>query len=208
MEQRPQERSGRVRRALRQQRAPRPEREQRVGRGRRGRGGPVGDDAERQQLGRDEVADLLGVQGPAEILADQLRDGSRAAGAVDPAHHPVQERGHLDDLAVRPPDQRRWLVMARARWSRVLWPRSWVCSFHDAYQEMSGVTGGLRALGRQKGRAAREWPGGPSPPPRNPAMRSRLSRGENRACYRMLPEPRLRMLLKLPFATAMFSPLP
>ena len=26
--------------------------------------------------------------------------------------------------------------------------------------------------------------------------------------YRMLPEPRLRMLLKLPFATAMFSPLP
>ena len=33
-----------------------------------------------------------------------------------------------------------------------------------------------------KGRAAREWPGGPSPPPRNPAMRSRLARGANRAC--------------------------
>ena len=45
-------------------------------------------------------------------LADQLRDGGRAAGAVDAAGHPVQQRGHLDDLAVGPPHQRRRLAVA------------------------------------------------------------------------------------------------
>ena len=216
VEERPQECSGGVRRALGQERAPRPEREQRIGRGRRRRGGLVGDDAERQQFGRDEVADLLGAQGPAEILADQLRDGDRVAGAVDPADHPVQQRGHLDDLAVGPPDERRWLavagVLVLAEQFDPLGQPGRFCCLRRAVRgrggwrglgghvscghghgsapptvrtrERSGVTGArsLRAPEERKGRAAREWPGGPSPPPRNPAMRSRLVRGANRAC--------------------------
>ena len=72
----------------------------------------VGDDAERKQLRRDEVADLVGGQRPAEVLAGQLRDGGRAAGAVDAAGHQVQQRGHLDDLAVGPPHERRRLAVA------------------------------------------------------------------------------------------------
>ena len=53
---------------------------------------PVGDDAQGQQLGGDEVADLVGGQGPAQVGADQLGDGGRVAGAVDPAGHLVQQR--------------------------------------------------------------------------------------------------------------------
>ena len=111
-EQRRQQRPGGVRRALGQQRAPRPQREQRVGLRRGGRGVLGGDDAQGQQLGGDEIADLVGGQGPAKVLADQLRDGGRVAGAVDPAGHPVQQRRHLDDLAVGPPHQRRRLGVA------------------------------------------------------------------------------------------------
>ena len=36
---------------------------------------------------RDELADLVGGQGPAEAAADQAGDGGRVAGAVDPADH-------------------------------------------------------------------------------------------------------------------------
>ena len=111
-EQRPQQRSGGVRGAFGQQRAPRPEREQRVGPRRGGRGALGGDDAEGQQLRGDEMADLVGGQRPAEVVADQLRDGGRVAGAVDPAGHLVQQPGHLDDLAVGPPHQRRRLAVA------------------------------------------------------------------------------------------------
>jgi len=70
MEQRPEERPGRVRRTFGQQRSPRPEREQRIGLRRDGWGRLVGDDAEGKQLRRDEVADLVGGQRPAEVLAD------------------------------------------------------------------------------------------------------------------------------------------
>ncbi len=58
------------------------------------------------------MADLAGVQGPAEVLADQFRDGGRVAGAVDPAGHLVQQPGHLDDLAIEPPHERRRLAVA------------------------------------------------------------------------------------------------
>ena len=111
-EQRRQQRPGGVRGPLWQQRAPRPQREQRVGRRRGGRGVRVGDDAEGQQLGGDEVADLVGAQGPAQVGAGQLRDGGRAAGAVDPADHLVQQGRYLDDLAVGPPHQGRRLAVA------------------------------------------------------------------------------------------------
>ena len=78
-------------------------------------GAPLGgDDAQGQQLGGDEIADLVGGQGPAQVGAGQVGDGSRAPGAVDPAGHPVQQRGHLDDLAVGPPHQRRRLAVAGA----------------------------------------------------------------------------------------------
>ena len=111
-EQRAEERSDEVHGALGQQRAPRSQREQRVGLRQGARDAPGGDDAQGKQLRGDEIADLLGVQGPAEVGADQRRDGVRIAGAVDPAGHLVQQRGHLDDLAVGPPDQRRRLAVA------------------------------------------------------------------------------------------------
>jgi hypothetical protein len=113
-EQRPEEHARHVRRALGQQRAPCPEREQRIGGRRDGRGALVGDDAEGEQLRGDEVADLAGGQRPAEVLADQLRDGGRVTGTVDAAGHPVQQRRHLDDLAVGPPDERRRLAVTGA----------------------------------------------------------------------------------------------
>ena len=88
-EQRRQQRPGGVHRALGQQRAPRPEREQRVDL-RRGCGGAlVSDDAERQELSSDEIANLVGGQGPAQVGADQVRDDVRAAEAVDPVGHPA-----------------------------------------------------------------------------------------------------------------------
>ena len=62
VEQRPQQRSGGVRRTLGQQRAPRSQREQRVGRGRGGPGALGRDDAEREQFAGDEIANLVGVQ--------------------------------------------------------------------------------------------------------------------------------------------------
>src|SRR6185312_9227052 len=46
-----------------------------------------GDDAQGQQLGSDEIADLVRRQGPAQVRADQLRDGVQVARAVDPAGH-------------------------------------------------------------------------------------------------------------------------
>ncbi len=111
-EQRPEQRPGGVRRAFRQQRAARPEREQRVGPGQVGRDALGGNDAEGQQLGRDEQADLAGVQCAAQVGAGQLRDGGKVAGAVDPRRHPVQQWRHLDDLAVGPPHERRRLAVA------------------------------------------------------------------------------------------------
>ena len=98
--------------AFGQQRAPGPEREQRAGLGQGGRGALAGDDAQRQQLGGDEIADLVGGQRPAEVGADQVGDGGRVAGAVDQGGDLVQQRRHLDDLAVGPPHQRRRLAVA------------------------------------------------------------------------------------------------
>jgi len=65
----------------------------------------IGDHPEGQQLGGDEIADLFGSQRPAEIFADQFRDGGCAAGAVDPAGHQVQQPGHLDDLPIGTPHE-------------------------------------------------------------------------------------------------------
>ena len=110
-EQRPQDSPRGVGHALGQQGAPRSEREQRVGLRRSRPGAVAGDDAEREQLGGEEVAHLVGAQRTAEILADQRRDRGRIADAVDPAGHPVQQRGHLDDLAVGSPHERRRLAV-------------------------------------------------------------------------------------------------
>ena len=78
-EQRPEEHADAVRGGPGQQGSPCPEREQRVGPRRRGRGALGGDDAERQQLGGDEMAYLVAAQGQAEVLTDQIRDGAGVA---------------------------------------------------------------------------------------------------------------------------------
>ena len=111
-EQRPQQRRDDVGGGLREQRAAGPQGEQRAGGGRGGGGAGAGDEAERQQLGGDDVADLVGAEGPAEVRAGQFGDGGRAADAVDQGGHQVQQPRHLDDLAVGPADEERRRAVA------------------------------------------------------------------------------------------------
>jgi hypothetical protein len=106
-EQRAQQGSDRVGQPLGQQRAAGPESQQRVGSRGHGRGSFGGHETQGQQLGREQEADLLAGELPAEVGADRLGDAGRVADAVDVADHLVQQRQDLNDLAVGPPDQRR-----------------------------------------------------------------------------------------------------
>ena len=103
-EQRPEEGARRARGPVGQQGDPDPEREQRAGRREHGRA-LAGDDAERRELGDNEVADLVAGQRPAELGAHRARDVVGAPGAVHQGGDHVEEPGELDHLPVGPPDQ-------------------------------------------------------------------------------------------------------
>jgi len=65
----------------------------------------AGHHTERRQLVDDEIGDLVGAQRPAEVAADQVRDGAGSPAAVDTAGDEVQQLGQLDHLPVGAPDE-------------------------------------------------------------------------------------------------------
>jgi hypothetical protein len=111
-EQRAQQCRDNVGAGLGEQRAPGPQGQQRAGGGRGGGRTGAGDEAEGQQLGGDDIAHLVGAEGPAEVDAGQFRNRGRAAGAVHQGGYQVQQPRHLDDLPVGPTDEERRRAVA------------------------------------------------------------------------------------------------
>src|SRR6476659_4054902 len=159
--------------ALRQQRAPRPQREQRAGHGWGSWPALAGDDAERHQLGGAEIAGLIGGQDLAEVSTDQAGDGLRVASAIDPGGGFVQQRRHLDDLAIGPPHQRRRLAVAGI----LVLPSSSAPPVTRGTPAGPGAPAWSRAGGE-------EWSGGPAPGRAAPACCASPQAMRNRPAVR------------------------